>query len=128
MPEPGKLRLAVHPLIASLTSGGKEPEPAVQFAGYIGESGQAGTVRLYLTLNDLSQYLEFEESAILQTGDAPENMLPNKGLLVWVRANSPVRACRMQVHVNDAQVIASAIAGNRRRPGGAYGRRLPTMG
>jgi hypothetical protein len=57
MPQPQKLQLPVHPFIASLTAGGQVPVGAVRFAGYVGDSGRAGTVRLYLTLNDLSQYL-----------------------------------------------------------------------
>ena len=129
MPKSKKSHLPVHPLIASLTGGGKEPESAVQFAGYIGESGKAGTVRLYLTLNDLSQFLEFDETAVLETSDAPENLLPDQGLLLWVKANSPVKACRTQVYKNSARVVASAIAAGRRRfrpawwawgPPGAY--------
>ena len=115
MPHPEKSKLSVHPLVASLTTGGEEPESAVRFAGYIGESGQAGKVRLYLTLNDLSQYVEFEEKAVLHTAEAPENVLPQKGLFVWVKANSQVLAIRAKQM--PARVVAAAIARGRRRLG-----------
>jgi hypothetical protein len=111
MAESEKPHFPVHPAIAKLK--GKADGPLVRFAGYVGESDREGKIRLYLTLSDLSQYLEIEERAIVRTAEAPESLLPEKGLFLWVRANSPVYAVRAREM--EASVIAAAIVRNRRR-------------
>jgi hypothetical protein len=100
------LKLPVHPVIASLTSGGQQPPSAVVLAGYVGESDRAGNVRLYLMLSDLSQYIEFEEGAVVRT--SPANRLPEKGLYVWVKANTPVRTVR-EVKASDVARILGRL-------------------
>jgi hypothetical protein len=105
MAHPEESRLRVHPHLESVT---EELEATVTFAGFIGETGREGKVRLYLTLFDLSQYLEIEERAIVRTVEAPQ-----KGVFVWVKADSPVRAVRTQVR--DARTVAANIALNQRR-------------
>ena len=84
-------QLPVHPLIANQAQGGQQPEPTVKFAGYVGQASQQGLVRLYSSLDDLSQYAEFDAGSVVQTADAPESLLPNNGMLVFVTASNPVR-------------------------------------
>jgi hypothetical protein len=103
-----KPKLPVHPVIASLTSGG-QPLNTVAFAGYVGESDRAGNVRLYLMLNDLSQYIEFEEGAVVRT--EPANRLPQKGSYIWVKADSPVRTVREAKARDVSPVLARLLGG-----------------
>jgi hypothetical protein len=114
MAESGTPRLPVHPLIKRLTSRvERRPEGAVRFAGYVGESERVGWIKLYLTLYDLSQYVEIEDRDIVRTEDAPEYLLPHKGLIIWVHERSPVRAVRDDVR--EARVIARILARNQGR-------------
>lgn len=89
MPDPKKPQLAVHPLLANVAQGGVQPESTIKFAGYVGSPSQPGKVRLYSTLTDLSQYVEFDENAVVRTAAAPE--IPDDGVSVWVKASTPVR-------------------------------------
>jgi hypothetical protein len=104
-----KPRLPVHPLIASLQLGGSQPESAVKFAGYVGASGQPGKLRIYSTLDDLSHYVEFDENAVVRTAPAPESLLPDDGVLVWVKSTTPVRYVR---EYRSASGLMQAIESN----------------
>jgi len=106
---PMKLRLPVHPLIASLKLGGSQPESAIKLAGYVGVSSQAGRLRLYSTLDDLSHYVEFDENAVVRTAPAPESLLPDNGVLVWVKSSTPVRYVR---EYRSASGLTQDIEGN----------------
>jgi hypothetical protein len=114
MAEPTKPQLQVHPLIASLTQTGQQPEPAVKFAGYVGPSSQPGKVRLYSTLDDLSHYLEFDESAVMQTAPAPQDLLPDNAVSVWVKGSTSVRWIREYPTASGfASTIANSLAQGR---------------
>jgi hypothetical protein len=111
MPEPRK-QLPVHPLIASLAPEGQSAVPSVKLSGYLGPPSQAGKARLYSTLDDLSHYLEFDQDAVVQTGEAAESELPNNGHYVWVKASAPVR----WIHeYPSASSFAADIAANLQR-------------
>jgi hypothetical protein len=105
-------KVEIHPSLKHLESESEKLESVVRFTGYIGPSAQRGRVRLYLLLNDLSQYIEFEDHAIVRVADAPESATPNKGLFVWIKAGSPVRMVLEQT--TDARQVAGFIASNRR--------------
>jgi hypothetical protein len=58
------------------------------------------------------------KDAIVQTA---EDMMPNKGILVWVKANSPVRAVRAQLL--QAHFVAAAITSGQRQ----FSRAMPPL-
>jgi hypothetical protein len=92
MPKATQPQLPVHPLIAGLVpEEGQPAEATIKLSGYAGPPGQAGKVRLYSSLNDLTHYLEFDQNALVHTAAASESELPNQGHHVWVRASAPVR-------------------------------------
>jgi hypothetical protein len=91
---PGKHKLQVHPVIAGLKHDHERPQSVVRFAGYVGQSGREGVVRLYSSLDDLSHYLEFDEKAVLESAPAAESLLPNNGVCIFLGADTPVRWIR----------------------------------
>jgi hypothetical protein len=111
-------QIPIHPLLADGGQSGKLPPASIQFAGYVGKASQPGMVRLYSTLTDLSHYLEFDEKAVVQSADAAESVLPNKGVLIWVDAGSPIRWVR---EYQSAKSLAASIAKNLRQGGGQGG-------
>jgi hypothetical protein len=70
--------------------GDANSEATTMLVGYQGAASRAGRVRLYPISGDYSQYLEFDESAIVQAEKIPESVLPNGGYYVWIRLGSPV--------------------------------------
>jgi hypothetical protein len=118
MADTTKPQIPVHPMIANLTQGGKQPaEATIRFAGYVGPPSQVGMVRLYSTLSDLSHYIEFDQSAVVQTAQAPDSLIPDNGLCVWVKASTPVRWVREYQNAGD---LATAIANSLNQSSG-YG-------
>jgi hypothetical protein len=114
-----KTQIPQHPLIASLTQGGQQsPASTIKLAGYVGPPSQAGKVRLYSTLSDLSHYIEFDESAVVQTAEAPESLIPDKGLCIWVKASAPVRWVQEYQAAAD---LAATIASNLGQASGSGG-------
>lgn len=102
MADTTKQQIPVHPMIANLTGGGKQPpEATIRFAGYVGPPSQAGLVRIYSTLSDLTHYIEFDQNAVVQTAQAPDSLIPDNGLCVWVRASTPVRWVREYQKASD---------------------------
>jgi hypothetical protein len=107
MPRQNKPQLPVHPLIAGLEEGREQFESMIKFAGYIGQSGKPGQVRLYSSLDNLSHYLEFDEEAVVQTAPASESVLPNNAVVIFLKANTPVRWIR---EYSTAKALRRAIA------------------
>jgi hypothetical protein len=107
MAEPKKPRIPLHPLLENAAQLGQTPESAVRFAGYVGPASKEGHVRLYSSLEDLSHYLEFEENCVLHTDKATDNIAPNNGLFIWVKASCPIRwTCEYK----NARNLAAKIA------------------
>ena len=116
MADPTKPQIPVHPVLANLTQSGQQPEPTVKFSGYAGPPSRAGQVRLYHSLENLSHYIEFDESCVVQRQPASEAVTPDKGLSVWVKASALVRWTR---EYKNAQSLVAKIAGMARRGAGA---------
>jgi hypothetical protein len=94
MAEAAKTQLSVHPLLANLTGSGAPAGSTVVLHGYVGPASRAGQVRLYSSLEDLSHYIEFDESCVLHTSPASESVAPNNGVSVWVKSSTPIRWTR----------------------------------
>jgi hypothetical protein len=88
------LQIPIHPALANLSQGNQQPESTVRLGGYVGSASQSGVVRLYSALDDLTHYLEFDQSSVVQTAPAAETELPGQGLWIWVKASAPMRWTR----------------------------------
>jgi hypothetical protein len=104
---PKKTQYPVHPLLENLKPLGPPPDSPVELSGYIGPASGPGKVRLYHSLQDLSHYIEFDESSVMFTAPAPKNIAPNNGLTVWVQASTPIRWTR---EYKSATRLANKIA------------------
>jgi hypothetical protein len=77
----------------------------VRCTGYVGRAAP-GRVRLYLSLKNLSQYVEFEERAIVRTHKAGDRVM------VWLNPATRVRA--VYVRTLPARTLTRVVAANRR--------------
>jgi hypothetical protein len=105
MPKSADASMPVHPLIAKLTEGGvgpgaSSPQAPAKLSGYIGPASQPGMVRLYSSLRDLSHYLEFPQGAVVHTAEAPESLLPDGAVSVWIKPDTPFRWTREYPHAS----------------------------
>jgi hypothetical protein len=107
-----KWKLRPHPLVAALARAGVDQRDAVVLVGCVGEAAPEGRVRLYLSLSDLSMYVEFDEDAILHSHELGESGVTT----VWVDARTSVTAVRTLAGSarNVAAAIGSASSRSRR--------------
>jgi hypothetical protein len=108
-------RLPTHPIVEKL--GGTD---AIKLLGYIGSTAQ-GTVKVYLSLDDLSAYYQINEADILHVAEAPAEELPYGGSAIWVKADAAVEYCVSQRTSMQARFLAGDIASRMAKgPGVAY--------
>src|SRR5262245_48788003 len=104
-------KLTEHPLVAKLRPDpGEATEPTVKLTGYVGRSPRSGSVRLYTSLEDLSQYLEIAEDDVVHSEEAPETVLEHGGTYVWVKQSAEIVHGVSQTTKVQAQFLAGGIA------------------
>jgi hypothetical protein len=80
-----------HPLYESVASNSDQSvRQLIKLGGYVGQSQIPETVRLYPALEDLSNYLEFPETAVIYAQDAQPDELANGGMFFWVSSNAEI--------------------------------------
>jgi hypothetical protein len=86
--DPGQ-SIPVHPLLAKLVA---KPGPAnvIALKGYVGPSETEDRVILYPRLGDLSECLEIARTDILAFEPAAETVLPQGGMIVWVKKDTEI--------------------------------------
>ena len=87
-----------HPFLGQLLE-----HNAVPYRGYVGPPSDRGRVTLYLSLGDLSFYLEVAEDDIVASAPCPERLMPNGGTIVWVKRDAEVVAHGKRVNVYPAR-------------------------
>ncbi|MEV6683340.1 hypothetical protein AB0N09_41800 [Streptomyces erythrochromogenes] len=96
-----------HPLLRVLRSRGTE---AKAFCGYIGAGdGDDDRIQLYSSLYDLSQSLEILQADVLHVEEAPSQLLPFGGSVVWVRSDATV-VRRQQENLVEVRAATAAQA------------------
>jgi hypothetical protein len=103
-------KITEHPILAKLTAGGADN--AMSLSGYIGTSLQDGHVKLYPTLDDLSESVEIARADILHAADDPK--AAQGGTTVWVKKDAPVTYHRTESVKTSAQQLPITFS-----PGGA---------
>jgi hypothetical protein len=63
--------------------------PATKLMGYFGSTSD-GKVTIHPRLDDLSSYVRVSEADILHVEDAPADILPHGGSMIWLKADAPV--------------------------------------
>jgi len=108
-------KITEHPILAKLTAGGADN--AMSLSGYIGTSLQDGHVKLYPTLDDLSESVEIARADILHAADDPK--APQGGTTVWVKKDAPVTYHRTESVKTSAQQLPITFSPGGARAGGA---------
>jgi hypothetical protein len=104
-------RFKEHPLIQKLRGDlGTEAEQTVRLMGYVGRGGKDGTIRLYPTLEDLSQYIEINEADIVHSEDVPDTVMEHGASSLWVKASAELTHRQTQTETIQAQYLTGGIA------------------
>lgn len=101
-----------HPLIEKFAAASPKGDPSdvVKLQGYVGPGDDADHIRLYPSLDDLSEHLEIAKADIVHHADAPESVLPHGGTFVWVKKGANVALHRTQKTRTTADMISGAIS------------------
>jgi hypothetical protein len=91
-------KLEQHPLLAQILE-----HNAVPYRGYVGPPSDRGRVTLYLSLGDLSFYVEVAEEDIVASAPCPERLMPNGATVVWVKRDAEVVAHGQRTNVYPAR-------------------------
>jgi hypothetical protein len=92
-------KLQEHPFLGQLLE-----HNAVPYRGYVGPRSERGRVTLYLSLGDLSFYVEIDEDDIVASSPCPERLMPHGGTVVWVKQDAEVVAHGQRVNVYPARM------------------------
>ena len=82
---------------------------AIKLMGYFGSTID-GVVKVYLSLDDLSEYYEIREGDILHVEEAPSDELPYGGSAIWVKPDARVERCVRQRTSTEARFLSGEIA------------------
>jgi hypothetical protein len=78
--------------------------------GYVGRSGKEGHVRVYPTLDDLSQYIEIREEDIVHSEDVPDTVMEHGASSLWVKGSAELVHHQTQTETVQAQFLGGGIA------------------
>ena len=105
--------LQVHPLLMKL--GIEGATNTTSLLGYVGPSTNEGHVRLYSSLEDLSNSVEIRREDILHSSPTPDSVLPYGGTIIWLRKDAQVTYQRTEKTVVSAPVETNPFEVNRGR-------------
>jgi hypothetical protein len=108
-------------LVEALAPGGGQPPPTVVLTGFLGESPDAGTRRLYLDAS-LRHYVDIPAEAILRSERSEAEGSPfGSTTTLWVRAGTPLHKTVVNSQHVQAEFLQGPIAGAAVTPGPAGG-------
>jgi hypothetical protein len=114
----------VHPVLETLADE-VQPGDAVRLQGYVGPTKNDRTLRLYASFEDLSEYIDVPRDQALRSAAAPEAVVPNGGVYVWVKPDAQLVYTRTHSVTSLARDLGGTSAGDvqvsnefrRRNPG-----------
>ena len=81
-------KIQEHPLLTKLGTTGATN--ATSLRGYVGPSSNEETVRLYSSLEDLSESVDVLRKDILHSAPTPDSVLPYGGTIIWLSKDAQV--------------------------------------
>ncbi len=75
--------------VSKIVTDPKNPPNTLLLKGFIGASSETGHIRLYLD-NELSDYVEIPEAAILYSQEIPKEKSPIGGSYIWIQRDATV--------------------------------------
>jgi len=107
----GSKKIPEHPLLAKLRGDpAQTQESTVRLMGYVGRATRQGCVRLYPSLDDLSQYIDVQESDIVHVEQVPESVMEHGGSSLWVKQSAELVHSRTETTTVQAQFLGGGIA------------------
>jgi hypothetical protein len=83
------------------------------FSGWVGEGSAEGMTRLYLNINDLSYFIEFESADLVHSTDVAEHVLPFGAIAIWLKADARVRLTRsVRTSATEINTFLSSVTGS----------------
>jgi hypothetical protein len=76
-------------LVSKIVKDANQPPDALLLTGYIGQSSEAGHIRLYLDAQ-FGDYVEIPEDAVLHALEIPKQSSPLGGSYVWIKRDATV--------------------------------------
>ncbi|WP_330327889.1 hypothetical protein [Streptomyces pseudovenezuelae] len=83
----GDVAVTAHPLLRTLRARGTNSKV---FFGYVGPGDADDRILLYPSLYDLSHYIEIPRASVLHAEEAPTQVLPFGGSVLWVRTDATI--------------------------------------
>ncbi len=83
-----KTSIPEHPLLKRLAS--ERNMNTTTLRGYVGPAQADGRIRLYASLDDLSESVEIDNEDVLHHAETPESIQPFGSLTLWVRREAEV--------------------------------------
>jgi len=100
----------VHPVLETLADD-MQPGDAVRLQGYVGPTKNDRTLRLYASFEDLSEYIDVPKDEALRSAAAPEAVVPNGGVYVWVKPDAQL----VYTRTHSATALARDLGGTSAR-------------
>jgi hypothetical protein len=101
-----------NPVMKKLLAEGVDVSDVMSLAGYVGPMTEGDPVQLFPSLQDLSLYIEIPADVILHVERAAETMLPNDGVIVWLRNDSAVVFKRTRTVQTAARLVRHLFDGS----------------
>jgi hypothetical protein len=100
----------VHPVLETLADD-VQPADAVRLQGYLGPTKNDRTLRLYASFEYLSEYIDVPRDEALRSAAAPEAVVPNGGVYVWVKPDARL----VYTRTHSATALARDLGGTSAR-------------
>ena len=81
------MRPQMDDFVSKIVTDPRNPPNTLLLKGYVGASSEEGHVRLYLD-NELSEYVEIPEAAILHSQEIPKEKSPIGGSYLWIQRDA----------------------------------------
>ena len=78
-----------HPFVAAMTKNGERPPRVKAIRGYVGQSADRKSVRIFLDL-ELRHFVDVPLEGIVHSERISESAVPLGGIFVWVREDTPI--------------------------------------
>jgi hypothetical protein len=99
----------VHPVLETLAAD-VYPGDAVRLQGNVGPTKNDKTLRLYSSFDDLSEYIDVPREEVLKSAAAPEAVVPNSGVYVWVKPDAQLVYTRTHIGTARARDLGGTSA------------------
>lgn len=109
-PGGGSKGLTVHPKVAkALARGRTDGDQPVAILGYAGKSDRPGHVRIYQTLDDLSEFIDVPDDGILDAIEVEESIAPNGACSFVVAGGTEVHFGRTLTASSDVNMLTGQV-------------------